>query len=899
MSQPTDHHSAHADFARAEVNWITNLISKWPVMIISVMYSYMLLAAVLGGGNITVTFGPPGGRSPYSPTDVNETRRLDYVILAQREVTVKSDSAEQQTTAYPGFSMFFEEVDAQGGPALDEPIFTEENLQIMLEAQEIITKAPGYEDVCQKCAVEESLFCTRSKSAKRAAENLQESLVGNFTESDVESSAKKAVQKTSSLCDALSDTCSLKTSAKAIEEAIDDGALDTDAGVDGLRADADSLVFRLTLTKEGTCSQIPGCEDASESKPLCAPFYSPLTYFYDDDGNLRNLGQGFRSLQGEIDTPDSEEILSRKSIYPASYYLPAYYEEGTLRAHTTRLTHFMGIPIEGYTDSNDRTEEQEAFIDAFLIALIPALEDFRLKYADKLTFRWLAAGEVLNAYFSSLLGRDVTLAGGAVVAVFAYLLYHTGLSFFISFLTLVGVVLCFPVGTFWTILVFQITFFDPLNLFLLFILLGLGADGAFIVFDAWNQSRDGLDVWKEMHGEEEAIKYRMAYVWNRSAKAMLACNGTTVLAFIAVIPSPIMPTSAFGVLSAIVISHNLVLDITVVPALLLLWERNFHGKCCFCFKHLPKWCACFGGTSRAKANDGALAASGSATSMTRTEAFYLNVFAPWLLRWRRVILGVSLCIVAIFAWQASTLEPDTESPQFLPDDNPTWQAILSVRDGWLEGDSDVRSELWMVWGINGSDQSNFTKYQFATPACDNSTCGEVIWDDTFDPSPKKMQEYLLDSCEEAAKIEAGLGPEEGEFIYDEEVAECLMKDFRGWLSGKGEDFPVEDKDDFWELLHEYLQEPDEDEDIPAGEGYEFVRKKLTKLGSNGAQRMFFLIRCARPPQPPANGGWPRARAAHHVPGPLPRLQCRLHLGQSLHLLRLPADHSRPRRLPRV
>mmetsp|Transcript_35497 Transcript_35497/g.83489 ORF Transcript_35497/g.83489 Transcript_35497/m.83489 type:complete len:104 (-) Transcript_35497:2494-2805(-) len=101
-----------------------------------------------------------------------------------------------------------------------------------------------------------------------------------------------------------------------------------------------------------------------------------------------------------------------------------------------------------------------------------------------MALRWIGSGEVLNGFFMSLLSRDILFAGAALWFVILFAITHTR-SIWVA-------VLCFVDACFWMIVVCGISYFDPLNVFLLFILLGLGADGIFIVFDTWEQSREAL-----------------------------------------------------------------------------------------------------------------------------------------------------------------------------------------------------------------------------------------------------------------------------------------------------------------------------------------------------------------------------------------------------------------------
>lgn len=158
----------------------------------------------------------------------------------------------------------------------------------------------------------------------------------------------------------------------------------------------------------------------------------------------------------------------------------------------------------------------------------------------------------------------------------------------------------------------------------------LGADGIFVVFDAWKQSGEAVAYWKA-HFSDEALSYRMSYVWKRTSKAMLATNLTTALAFASNVPSPILPMSAFGIIATYAVVHNvgasaametvapcmpdwcgaatrpvfhgvaaapaphflpvrprsiriqLILDIVAVPCIILIWETYLrHNRICCC-----------------------------------------------------------------------------------------------------------------------------------------------------------------------------------------------------------------------------------------------------------------------------------------------------------------------------
>jgi len=878
--------NASEEFKSTTVHPFARFIVQRFYVLIPVYVGTMLALAYTGGTNISITFGAPTGRTAYSPTNAEETERMDRYINAQRTVTVKSASSEQQTIISDHAYVFsFEELNYDDrSPNLDAQIFTERNLELILRAQKLVTDHPDYSMFCVRCALEDSLSCERTKALVKATDALIDGIDANATVSEAASLADKMTAKAQALCDLIDDTCPIKNAASDVEDLIADGTYASDA--DAVRSEVTSKVKAgADATKAGVCAAMPGCEKANTKNPICAPPYSPLSYFYDYDADefKGTVASGFKKLDKEIDVPDAEDIPDRVALAPANFYLPSYYEEGDLRAHKTRLSIPTGLPLEGYLDANDRAEEQEDKIVAFLQSLIPAVEALRQEMAEarELEFRWIAGNDVLNSFFQSVLSRDVAFVLGAVIFVLLYIRFHTG-SIFLAWTAVWAIIICFPAGAFWTIIVCQVKFFDPLNMFLLFVLLGLGADGIFIVFDQWEQSREGMKYWAELHGEDQAMTYRMSYVWRRSARAMFAANITTALSFIAVIPSPVMPMAAFGILSSFTIIHNWIADVTIIPALILVWDSKLRTNwiCCCKPRAQDLDVCCVKGVRKAQALEGEdpdavraategapgaappavvpsasrASASGAGrpredvpegehASLNRTERFFRDTWAPFVVKYRLALVAFMACFFAVFVYFTTQLEPSREAPQILPDSNPVWEAVVDTRDGWMEGETEPRGELWMVWGVKGNDYMGRSKFEFQSPECNDGPCGEAVFDSSFDPSPPKMQKYLLEVCRKAARIEATTGEPGSEFIFDEEIAACLMKDFRSWLTSEGEDFPVEDEDEFWEKMHEYLAEPEEDE--PGGEGYSaYVQKELVRLGRKGKsdeQRMYFMI----------------------------------------------------------
>ena len=105
--------------------------------------------------------------------------------------------------------------------------------------------------------------------------------------------------------------------------------------------------------------------------------------------------------------------------------------------------------------------------------------------------------------------------------------------------------------------IFQIKYFDTLNVLCIFIVLAIGADDIFVFMDAYKQSgRKGKEV-------VSSLETRMSWVFRRSGWAMLLTSTTTCAAFIGTLISPIVSTRSFEIYAAFVIIFDYLLVISL------------------------------------------------------------------------------------------------------------------------------------------------------------------------------------------------------------------------------------------------------------------------------------------------------------------------------------------------
>eukprot|EP00466_Bigelowiella_natans_P021438 jgi/Bigna1/133432/aug1.21_g8140 len=130
----------------------------------------------------------------------------------------------------------------------------------------------------------------------------------------------------------------------------------------------------------------------------------------------------------------------------------------------------------------------------------------------------------------------------------------------------------------------EVPYFQFIHILVIFLVLGIGADDVFVMYDGWRFSKDSKEI-KEMEqlGEEEdaILEKRMEIAFTNTIGAIFTTSFTTIVSFLATSISPIMPISTFGILAATAIFLNFLLVISLIPAILLTNHILFvKRQCC-------------------------------------------------------------------------------------------------------------------------------------------------------------------------------------------------------------------------------------------------------------------------------------------------------------------------------
>ncbi|XP_060948001.1 protein dispatched homolog 1 [Limanda limanda] len=166
--------------------------------------------------------------------------------------------------------------------------------------------------------------------------------------------------------------------------------------------------------------------------------------------------------------------------------------------------------------------------------------------------------------FQDYLLTDTVYPAIAIVIVLLVMCVYTR-SVFITLMTIIAIISSLIVSYFLYRMVFNFEFFPFMNLTALIILVGIGADDAFVLCDVWNYTK-----FDKPHAE---LSETVSVTLQHAALSMFVTSFTTAAAFYANYVSNITAIRCFGVYAGTAILVNYILMVTWLPAVVVLHER--------------------------------------------------------------------------------------------------------------------------------------------------------------------------------------------------------------------------------------------------------------------------------------------------------------------------------------
>lgn len=424
----------------------------------------------------------------------------------------------------------------------------------------------------------------------------------------------------------------------------------------------------------------------------------------------------------------------------------------------------VAMPLTGYSAIDDRQEEQLKIYEAFTENATTTMnEDLSDLHHDIFPI----SEQIANSSFGSIVLRDLSFSGLAILLVFLVIWVHTS-SFFLACSAMIQVLLSFPITFVIYHFLFRQHFFGALQILTIFLLLGIGADDVFVFTDAWKQAAIVL-------GPDVDLLRRMTWTYRRSVRAMTVTSFTTAAAFIVTATSPIMPISTLGLWAGVLIILQFILVITIYPCATIMWHRFWRPRLFVRgFNRVPEedverevgtplWHRLLPVSKRP-------AVQHSTADYRATERFFRGPWFKFLRRLRFIIIGIGILLVCAGLWLATSLESPKETENFLPNYFPIRVALNTLQDSFPRSDTDYQLKVSFVWGIKDVNRAGTSRFKV-------SELGAPIFEEDFDMKKKEVQQHIFDACRYVEK-------EKDDLIFSLDTGikpvRCWIRDYKVW-----------------------------------------------------------------------------------------------------------------------
>mmetsp|Transcript_19213 Transcript_19213/g.67820 ORF Transcript_19213/g.67820 Transcript_19213/m.67820 type:complete len:1060 (-) Transcript_19213:922-4101(-) len=483
---------------------------------------------------------------------------------------------------------------------------------------------------------------------------------------------------------------------------------------------------------------------------------------------------------------------------------------------------FLGGPLKGFTSTEDPAREQRALyrgefwtdVEQQLFAYfsmegVPLLES---PYRDAANTADLNVRYINGAFGSFTMNRivngDLAWTVGAIVFVLLYIGIHTG-SALIAVASILQIVLSLPCAFFLYGTIFRIPYVSQIQVLVMYLVLGIGADDVFVLVDGYKQLHHAhahTNARNEVDAIVQAIDRTRAAVFNTSF--------TTAVAFFATALSPILPVSVFGIFAAAAVAWNYVFVLTLTPPVLVWWDRHLRGKGVGEVMQLLRRKEAADGAESPDSEAPAVVAAGddSASVSDATEAVRgdspaavepisekdvedaLRPIERFLSRRYAVALNkqgkagvkwLSLGIVVVYvagvvaaSYSTAQLSTPTEQEQWFPSSHMFTGMSDLLLDGFLGAEDRNYVDISIVWGISGIDRDGHDRF------LPGENRGRTVFDDAFDLSDRATQESVMATCDlirnRPCSAVGCTGGGLGRLALTADDVDCVLEDMRAW-----------------------------------------------------------------------------------------------------------------------
>nr|XP_054758415.1 protein dispatched homolog 1-like [Lytechinus pictus] len=336
--------------------------------------------------------------------------------------------------------------------------------------------------------------------------------------------------------------------------------------------------------------------------------------------------------------------------------------------------------------------------------------------------------------FSEYLTTDAVYPCLGVVIVVILMWMYIG-SLFVTIMTIISMAMSLISAYFVYFAVFRIPFFPFMNLTSVILLVGVGADDAFVFCDIWKESRKDRPNAPRVIVVMETLRH--------AALSMFVTSFTTASAFYANTISNITAIKCFGLYAGTAILLNFVLSITWLPAAVIIEDRYFtDSKDYNSQKHEQKY-----KTKKSVCKHLVFIFKNCTEWFSDWARIFFKKILPCVVIKPRLVWILLLGIVMLGGFCLIFLDPGLQLPTI-----PEFQLFRSMHPFerydfvfkdlfWFEkvnrGSLYAHLPITVVWGVEPIDDGN---------PLDPDDIGNLVLNSDFDMASPKSQLWLLRFC---------------------------------------------------------------------------------------------------------------------------------------------------------
>eukprot|EP00285_Hemiselmis_virescens_P007073 CAMPEP_0173391900 /NCGR_PEP_ID=MMETSP1356-20130122/18644_1 /TAXON_ID=77927 ORGANISM="Hemiselmis virescens, Strain PCC157" /NCGR_SAMPLE_ID=MMETSP1356 /ASSEMBLY_ACC=CAM_ASM_000847 /LENGTH=1071 /DNA_ID=CAMNT_0014349593 /DNA_START=39 /DNA_END=3254 /DNA_ORIENTATION=- len=526
----------------------------------------------------------------------------------------------------------------------------------------------------------------------------------------------------------------------------------------------------------------PFCQQASETDPTCK---LPASIFSTTGTTTSEGVKAALTAASDVEKDRWKAFLGANTDFSGG---TGFWTKSRVR---------VGGPLPGYKNASHLEDEQAAVYEAEYkrpgftglptpdgwIAQMDELVDAEAKANPDLKVRYASFPMIGPVFFQALLG-DALLSIGALFAVGIIIWVQVG-SVMIAVCSMFQIVIAF-VLTLSTWRLIGNESFTFIQVLVIFIILGIGADDVFVFMDAWKQSRTQPNkVSGSLHG-------RLQWTWARAFAAMLVTTTTTIgaLCLTSIIDVPSIAT--FGTFAAIVVFWNFFFCVVWLPCVVIIHEkyvvRGCNDGCC---AKRTCGCCCSLCTSQWGLEEGAKPAHGSEDELRGLEKFFKYTLFNFLMtpakRYSVFATFVTLAVVGIaLASTGVHLTDKSLTESFLKDSSDIQQMfnLLTGNSQAFSATSDGRKRAGHI--VYGIDKRNPIDRSGTYALGEGDQIGEPLFRAEADLNSAAFQTHLVETCDLIKEL-----PSVARRVADKSPESlCFMSDFKAYREAKGASFPT-------------------------------------------------------------------------------------------------------------